>query len=367
MTASRNRSLGLAVIGTGTIGGLRARIAALNPVVGYLALCDIDAERAQRAAESCGADAVHADMQAAVDDPSVQAVIVATSEYAHYEPVLAAIRAGKPVLVEKPFTLDPDEGRRLVEAAADRGVAVRVGFTQRFRRRYSSAKQHLLDGFVGELTTVTAKIFITRAVAESVIRRAPQTTPSINTLTYCVDLLLWYAEGQRPDSVYARHSHGEISERYGAPDATWAIVTFEGGLVANLGVSWEPPRPHPANVASMEIDLFGRKGMLEISDSHREVLLVSDDPIASPYPPHVTSNAALLGSAMPGDWALGRFFGPMKDETDAFIDGAVRGEMPAALPTAEHGLDVLRLTRAIDHSAQEQAIVDLKHHETATA
>jgi predicted dehydrogenase len=359
MSATRDGSLGLAVVGTGTIGALRARIAALNPIVGYLSVCDIDADRAREVSSLCDADAVHCDAVEAIGDPAVDAVIVATSEHSHYEPAMTAIQAGKPVLIEKPLTLDPAEAREIASAGARAGVPVGVGFTQRYRRRYQSAKQHLTDGYLGDLTTVTAKIFITRAVAESVIRRAPGTTPAINTLTYCVDLLLWYAEGRRPASVYARWSRGEISERYGAPDATWAIVTFEDGLVANLGVSWEPPRPHPANVASMEVDLFGRAGMLEISDDHRDVLLVSDEAIPSAYPPHVAANAALLGSAMPGDWAIGRFFGPMKDETDAFLEAAAKRALPAGMADAHHGLEVLLLTRAIDDSARAGAVIEL--------
>lgn len=351
---------GVAVIGAGTIGTLRARLARANPHVDFLAVCDVDAERRDALASLCEADVVEADARAAIDRPEVRAVVVATSEQDHFAPTMAAIEAGKPVLVEKPFTIDEGEGAELVRAAEERGVPLRVGFTQRFRRRYQSAKQHLLDGYFGDLTTVTAKIYITRAVAEAVIRRAPTTTPSINTLNYSVDLLLWYAQGQRPVRVYAAHSRGEIFERYGAPDGTWAVVTFDGGLVANLGVSWEPPRQHPAYVASMEVELFGRDGMLGIADDHRDQLLVSTQPIPSPYPPHAEMHAALIGSAMPGDWALGRFFGPMRDETDAFLDGAASGEMPAALPDGRHGLDVLRLTRAIDASAAAEAPVMLR-------
>jgi myo-inositol 2-dehydrogenase/D-chiro-inositol 1-dehydrogenase len=349
--ASTAAPLGVAVIGAGTIGTLRARLVAAHPAVGSVCICDIDTERRDTLAAVVGAEGVYEDAAAAIAHAGVGAVIVATSEEQHFAPTMAAIEAGLPVLVEKPFTIDVDEGKALVEASERAGVPICVGFTQRFRRRYQSAKQHQIDGYLGALSTVNARIYITRAVAESVIRRAPTTTPSINTLTYSVDLLLWYAEGQRAISVYAQNSHGEISERFGAPDATSAIVTFDGGLVAALGVSWEPPRQHPAYVASMQLELFGRNGMLGINDDHRDQLLVSTEAVPSPYPPHVGVHAALLGSAMPGDWALGRFYGPMRDETDAFLDGVSARVMPPALPDARHGLAVLRLTRAIDESA----------------
>lgn len=358
-SARQTEPFGIAVIGAGTIGTLRARIATMNPLVDFVVVCDVDAERRDRLAELVDARASYASAADAITHPGVKAVIVATTEESHFEPSIEAINLGKPLLVEKPFTIDAGEGEKLISAATEGGVPLYVGFTQRFRRRYQSAKQHIIDGYFGDLTSITAKIAITRAVAESVIRRAPSTTPSINTLNYSVDLLLWYAEGQRPISVYARHSAGEIRERFDAPDATRAIVEFDGGLIATLDVSWEPPSRHPANVASMGLEIMGRKGMLSVTDNHSDQILVSDVAIPSPYPPHAEAHAAFVGSAMPGSWALGRFFGPMKDETDAFLESVALGTVPEALPLGSHGLDVLRLTRAIDESAASGEIVRL--------
>lgn len=358
-TSGVTRPFGVAVIGAGTIGSLRARILSANPVVDFVVICDIDNERREKLAALIAAEANYADAEEAVKHPGVQAVVVATTESGHFAPSMAAINAGKPVLVEKPFTIDDGEGGKLIEAANSAGVPMFVGFTQRFRRRYQSAKQSILDGYIGDISTITAKIAITRAVAEAVITRAPTTTPSINTLNYSVDLLLWYAEGQKPISVYARHSSGEIRERFNAPDGTRAIVEFDGGLIATLDVSWEPPTRHPANVASMGVEIMGRKGMLSISDNHSDQVLVSDVAVPSPYPPHAESHVAFVGSAMPGTWALGRFFGPMKDETEAFLDCVISGNAPPALPTGPHGLNVLRLTRAIDESAATGEVVRL--------
>ena len=66
----------------------------------------------------------------------------------------------------------------------------------------------------------------------------------------------------------------------------------------------------------MEIDLHGATGALNIDDAHRDVVLAPGEPIC-PYTPEHEVNVAFLGSAMPGDFALGEFFGPMKEESDA--------------------------------------------------
>lgn len=351
--------LGVAVIGAGTIGTMRAQLSAGSPLVGLVAVCDVDADRQAKLAATVGAGLADSDAQRVIADDRVDCVIVATSEDDHTAPAEAAIEAGKPVLVEKPFTVDLDEGRRLAALANERDSEVAVGYTQRFRRRYLSAKEHVVKGFLGELTTVSSKIYVTRAVGEAVMERAGNTTPAINTLTYCGDLVLWYLEGQRATSVYAQSSRSNLYDRYGVADATTAIVTFDGGAVVSLTTSWEPPKEHPAYVAQMQLELFGREGMLGINDDHRDQLLVSATPIPSPYTPDVTMPTVLLGSAMPGEWVAGGFHGPMKTENDIFLEGVAAGRLPDVLPDAKHGLAVLELMRSIDESAATGEVVHL--------
>jgi myo-inositol 2-dehydrogenase/D-chiro-inositol 1-dehydrogenase len=353
------RRLGVAVIGCGVIGGHRARVAAGHPAVQSLVLCDLVPEKARALAEACGTEVWLTDSRAAVDRPDVDAVFVSSGEGDHFGPTMEAIRAGKHVLVEKPFVLDLDEGARLVAAAEAAGVDLFVGYTQRFRRRYLGAMEQARAGRLGELTSVFGKIYVTRAVAEAVMRRATRTSPSLNTLTYVADLVLWFLEPRRPVALFARGSRGAIWERYGVPDSTWAVMEFEGGAVATIGVSWELPAFHPAAVATMELELFGRRGVLSIEDAHRDVLLVTEQPVPSPYTPDVTARVHLLGSAMPGDWSLGRLSGPMREETSAFLDRVAGGSADPVLPDGRHGLRVLGLTLAIDESVRSGRPVDL--------
>jgi predicted dehydrogenase len=263
--------------------------------------------------------------------------------------------------VEKPLALTLDEADLLVAAARQWGVPLYVGYTQRFRRRYITAKQHVEDGFLGDLTSVVAKIYLTQAVASAVISRASGTTPSLNTLTYSIDFLLWCLarQGSGPVSVYAQGSQGRFFETLGVPDAIWAVMTFDDGAIGNLGVSWELPPRHPAYVASMQLELFGREGTLSIQDDHRDALLVSAHPIPSPYTPDVTMNAALLGSYMPGDRALGGFVGAMMDETYAFIAAAGSNQPNSVLASGEDGRAVTALALSIDQSVRSSAIITL--------
>lgn len=165
-----------------------------------------------------------------------------------------------------------------------------------------------------------------------------------------VDLILWYMEGKKPVEVYAKAT-SKVFKPYNRDDGQWMIVTFDDGSVATIGTSWLQPRHWPAYTATMEIDLQGTTGAINIDDAHRDVVLVPGEPIPCPYTPQYEVGVAFLGSAMPGDFALGEFFGPMKEETDAFIRNAL-GMGGVGLATGQHARQVLALTMAADKSAK---------------
>ena len=345
------KNIGVAVIGLGGIGTLRAHSCAQIPQVGHLAICDIDPGKLDKLSETVKADIVTENYEEAINDERIQFVIVSTDEESHYGPAKLAAELGKPVLIEKPFVLNLDEADDIIATAKQNGSPAFVGYTQRFRKRYLLAKESVEAGHLGDVVMAFGKIYVTRAVGEAVARRSPNTTPSINTLTYMVDLILWYMEGKTPVEVYAR-SASKVFKPYNRDDFQWMIVTFDDGSVATLGTSWLPPHHWPAYTATMEIDLQGTGGSLNIDDSHRDFVLASAEPIPCPYTPEHEVKVAFLGSAMPGDFALGEFFGPMKEETDSFIRHTLQMG-GVGLATAEHARDVLALTMAADRSCKE--------------
>ena len=363
MTRSRQiqGSIGVAVIGCGTIGRLRAANVHRHPSVDFLAVCDIDRDKAEQLAADVEADVWSTDALELVQRDEIDAVIVATTEDAHFEPSLAAIQAGKAVLVEKPFTIERDEGQKLLAAADEYGVFMYTGFTQRFRRKFLGIKEHVDQGFLGEITAATSKIYLTQAVGRAVISRAGTTTPAINTLTYSIDLLLWFlGQDVQPVSVYAQGNRGRIGTEFGVVDSTWSLVTFDNGAVAQLATSWELPEFTPAFNCSMEFELFGRDGVMRVDDSHRENLLVSHKKVPSPYTPTSQVNAAMLGTNMPGDWSQGEYVGPMRDETQAFLNSVGTGRRDPILATGLDGLNALAIGRAIDQSILSGEVVRLE-------
>ncbi|MDO8595810.1 MAG: Gfo/Idh/MocA family oxidoreductase, partial [Sulfuricaulis sp.] len=101
----QRKELGIAVVGAGRIGTLRARLAAKHPSVNFLAISDRDPARARSLAEQADADFHSGDNIEIISRPEVNAVIVSTPEGEHTAAVCKALELGKPVLVEKPIAL----------------------------------------------------------------------------------------------------------------------------------------------------------------------------------------------------------------------------------------------------------------------
>src|SRR6266849_10839447 len=137
------KELGIAVVGAGRIGALRARLAAEYPAVNFIAVSDADPARARDVAQKIGAQFHSGDNLAAISRPEVNAVIVATNEGEHALPVMQALERGKAVLVEKPLALTLAEADRIVAEVERRKADLRVGYSRRYKDRYLIAKEQV--------------------------------------------------------------------------------------------------------------------------------------------------------------------------------------------------------------------------------
>ena len=145
-------NLNIALIGCGMIG--REHIERIqNRIRGakIVAVCDVFEEGAKKGAEIAGAGTkVYTDFNEAINDPDVNAVVVTTPGQFHKGPVLAAIKAGKPVFSEKPLANTAADGKEIVEAEMAGGKhLVQVGFMRRYDRGYAEMKRIIDSGELG--------------------------------------------------------------------------------------------------------------------------------------------------------------------------------------------------------------------------
>jgi predicted dehydrogenase len=345
-----NKELGVAVIGAGRIGTLRARLAAKHPSVRFIAISDADPERARSLAQQTGAAYHCSDNDAAIARPEVNAVFVSTPEGQHAHAVRKALELGKAVLVEKPIALSLADADDILSTLRQTGGTLRVGYSRRFKECFLRAKEQMIHGRLGRVVGAHARVYNSRAQAFAILKRDPHATPVLDVLTYYVDLMCWFLEGNRPVEVIARGQGGVFHEAgYSAHDVTWAIVTFEDGAVVNLGVSYALPSKYPTLGQSDRVELLGTEGTMMIDDDHLDHLLYSDRGIPHAYVPDHQVNMAFLGSNTAGDWALGDFWGPLGNETRAWLDHLVTGN-PTAHTTPEQARVNLETTIAIERA-----------------
>lgn len=158
----KRRPIGLAVVGCGKIGRIRASFARQSAAVEWIGLCDVDEKTGRKLAEDVEADFFTTDYRELLRRDEVNSAIFATYANERLEPVLESAERGHRMLIEKPLAVDASVSARLAKSFADAGADVVVGYTQRFRRRFLAAKEKIRSGALGEVSSLTARAFLNR-------------------------------------------------------------------------------------------------------------------------------------------------------------------------------------------------------------
>jgi predicted dehydrogenase len=144
------------LIATGGIAAAFAADLALTDSGRVVAVGSRAIDTAQSFADRFGIPNRHASYEALVADPEVDVVYVSTPHPSHHAAALLALRAGKPVLVEKSFTMNADEARELVAVARSEGLFLMEAMWTRFLPHIAQLRQLLADGALGEIVTLSA-------------------------------------------------------------------------------------------------------------------------------------------------------------------------------------------------------------------
>ncbi|WP_433214000.1 Gfo/Idh/MocA family protein [Dactylosporangium sp. CS-047395] len=144
------------ILSTGSIAATFAEDLKLLPDAELAAVGSRSTESAERFAAAHGVTRAHGSWQALVEDPDVDAIYVATPHSAHYEASMLALRAGKAVLCEKPFTLAVAESEEMVATARELGVFLMEAMWMRCIPAIRRMAEMVRDGAIGEPVAVHA-------------------------------------------------------------------------------------------------------------------------------------------------------------------------------------------------------------------
>jgi predicted dehydrogenase len=204
------------VVGAGVFGGFHAGKYAADPRADLVGVFDPDRARAAALAAKHGVQAF-ADLDSLL--AAVDAVTVASPAQAHGPSALAALRAGRHVLVEKPVAITLADADAMLAEARARGLVLRVGHQERF-----------VFGAIGLLDVAERPLRIEARRMGPFSERGADVSVTLDLMTHDIDLARQLAGGA---DVTALSAEG-VRERTNAPDRVEAELQFSNGVMAKL-------------------------------------------------------------------------------------------------------------------------------------
>jgi predicted dehydrogenase len=257
---------GLALCGVGKIGQVHAHNLASLRGCRLAGMFDIDPARLARISRETGARA-YAALDALLDDPAVDAVVVATPSDSHAEVACRAMRAGKHVFVEKPLAATLDDCRRIVDTARETGVVAQAGFCERFNVNHLELKRAVLSGKLGELRAIH-----TARTAPYAMSDPNWPLGVLDTAVHNLDLILWLFQAD-PAWVLARgvrvYPDSDICH------SATILMGFPNGAMAVDHIAWVQDAGHPlSQCARSRMMVQGSLGTFFVDLSERPAALL---------------------------------------------------------------------------------------------
>jgi D-xylose 1-dehydrogenase (NADP+, D-xylono-1,5-lactone-forming) len=222
--------------------------------VSVVAVASRDGDRAAAFAAQHGIPRWHAGYPALLDDPDVEAVYLPLPNALHHEWTLAALRAGKHVLCEKPYSRHPEQVTEAFALARSRGLVLSEAFMYRYSPQIRRLAELVADGTIGELRLVTAS-FSHPMPDPADIRAAAELGGGslMDVGCYCVSAVRLLAG--EPERVTAQVVPGPS----GVDFALVATLGFPGGVLAHVDSAFRVPnRSH--------LEVVGERGTVRVSD-----------------------------------------------------------------------------------------------------
>ena len=222
--------IGAAVVGYGYWGPNLVRNLLGRPEFEFHGLCELNESRAAQFLDRYPGYAVEPEFDRILDDPRIQAVLIATPPLTHFELVSKALAAGKHVLVEKPLARRTSEATELVRISEERGLVLMPGHTFLYSPPVNKVRELIRDGVVGEPYFVTSsRMNLGMYQQDGVI---------CDLAPHDLSILLYWLD----EPIVAVSATGRSVFDDAVPETAFLTLTFSGGTAANVQISWLAPR-----------------------------------------------------------------------------------------------------------------------------
>ncbi len=328
----------VAVIGVGAMGRNHARVYNEMPEVELAAVADLDLALVQNVIRLHGGRA-YKDYRTMLEEIQPAVVSVAVPTQAHCQVTLDALEAGCHVLVEKPIAATLEEGRRMIERAAELGRVLAVGHIERYNPAVIELKRRLDADELGRIFQIHA-------------RRLGPFPARVRDVGVIVDLaphdldIMRYLTGKKVRRLYAE-TEQEIHTAH--EDLFSGLIRFEGGVVGVLNINWLTP------TKVREITVTGQRGMFLANLLTQDLYFYENEEAGDLDWSHLS----LLRGVGEGQMVRLRLHRrePLRAELETFV-AAAQGEK-VGIVRGEDGLAALELAQALIEASQAQQVITL--------
>jgi predicted dehydrogenase len=343
------KTLKVGIIGCGFIAnGKHLPSLAKQENVEVVAFCDIIIERAQASAKNFGTPEalVCLDYHDVLARQDIDVIHVCTPNSSHAEISVAALKAGKHVMCEKPMAKTAAEAKAMLDASKETGKLLTIGYQNRFREDSQLMKLLCDSGELGDIYFAKALATRRRGVPVWGVfmdKEKQGGGPLIDLGTHALDLTLWMMQNYEPASVLGS-TFDKIAKigspanimgvwdpaRFEVEDSAFGLIKFKNGATVMLEASWALNMIVSNEAMTM---LCGTKGGADMFPPTGPIVRTSDFQSAGSY--HVRVNGENAGKLYIQNYSMGASFIGDPSKAEAFAGGtlemttwikAVRGE-----------------------------------------
>ena len=339
------KKIGFGSIGTGLWGEMHAKVYSSSPGVEFKAVCDLREDRAKEIAEKYGAKDYYSDYMELLERDDISAVSIATPDFAHTEIAVAAAKAGKHILIEKPLATSVEDCEKILAAVKEAGdIKFMVDFHNRWNPAFVNTKSAIEQGQLGKPMLMYIRLSDTIFVPTEMLSWASKSEVVWFVGSHAVDLVRWMFNDE-VIKVYAV-SRSEVLKGRGidTPDFYEAILEFRNGGVATVENCWILPDSLPT-VIDFKCQVVGSEGAVYID--------LSSNGVIRQYTSEKASNPDVL--VLPT--IHGRPMGFAMESIRHFVDCVINDKEP--MVTGEDGLAATRIIAAMQESSKKGEPVNL--------
>jgi predicted dehydrogenase len=299
--------------------------------------CDLSQEARERWARTFPFARFSGDLDELLDDPELEAVVVATGVPSHGPLAQRVLAAGKHCFVEKPLARSADEAAAVAEAAEASGRVLMVGHLLEYHPGVHKLKQILDSGTLGDLYYLYSK-----RLNLGKIREDENALWSLGA--HDVAVILHLLDGEEPEEVVA---HGESFVRDGVEDVVFCNLRFASGRAAHMHLSWLDPHKE------RRFTLVGSQRMATFDDMALDgKVTIYDkgfDPDFHNYGEYITRSGDVTSPQISNEE-------PLRIECRHFLDCVRTGAEPRS--GAGSGLRVVRVLDALQRSLEAGGVAE---------